>query len=156
MFKNQSAVLEEKHFSWMIFPSAFVIFVFRHFIGISSATNQIRFCETTTLMSVGSPPFESCESQIVMHEACKAVSEAVVAFVCIWLRVNAISRARKILDFIALNLVGLIDKGSVKQVAVGCSKTMDGGFRRMNGHNSVMKLSNTCQTFGRLFLLHKA
>jgi len=125
MFKNQSADLEEKHFSCTISPSALVIFVFKHFMGISSATNQIRFCETTTLMSVGSPPFESCEPQIVMHEVCKAVSEEVVAFVCIWLRVKAKSSTAKILDFITLILVGSIDKGSVKQVAVVCSKTMD-------------------------------
>jgi len=42
-----------------------------------------------------------------------------------------------------------IDKGSIKEVAVPYSKTMECVFQPMNGHNSVMKVPNTCQTFER-------
>jgi len=48
-------------------------------------------------------------------------------------------------------LVESIDKGSVREVALAYSKTMDGVIPSMNGHNSVMKLPNAYQTFDPLF-----
>jgi len=45
-----------------------------------------------------------------------------------------------------------IDKGSIKEVAVACSKTMDCVFRPMNGHNSVIKFQTLARLLSRVYV----